>query len=64
MSDVDHIILLVDTITLNILLDRTYEFINGMTIQYLMYWTYSRMDVYFANPMQIVTTPEDRKSVV
>ena len=33
--------------------DRTYEFINAMTIPYLTYWNYSQMmDVSFASPMQ------------
>ena len=44
--------LLVNTITLTLVLENTYEFINGMTIPYLTYWTYSRMDVSFSNPMQ------------
>ena len=52
MSDVDHIILLVNTITLTLVLDLPYEFINGTTIPYLTYWTYSPMDAAFANPMQ------------
>ena len=37
--------LLVNTITCILAVNRTYEFINVMTILYLMYWTYSQMDV-------------------
>ena len=33
-------------------MDRTYEFTNETTIPYLMLYTYSNMDVAFANPMQ------------
>ena len=52
MSDVDHIILLVNTITHTRVLDPTYDFNNVITIPYLTHWTYSHMDVAFANPMQ------------
>ena len=48
--------LLVNTITLTLVLDCTYDFINGITIQYLTYWTYSQMDVTFANPIQYFFT--------
>ena len=33
-------------------MERTYEFINGITIPYLTYWTYAHMGVVFANLMQ------------
>ena len=42
----------VNTITLVLFVDRTYEFINGTTIPNLRYWTYAQMDVAFTNPMQ------------
>ena len=44
--------LLVNTITLTLVLDRTCEFINGMKIPYSTYWTYSQIDVAFDNPMK------------
>ena len=52
LSDVDHIILMVNTITINMVLDLTYEFINGMTIPYLKHCAYFHMDVDSAKPMQ------------
>ena len=44
--------LLVNTITLNLVLDRTYDIINGMTILFLTYWNYSHMGVALGNPTQ------------
>ena len=48
--------LVVISITIDMVLDRTYEFIIGIKILYLYYWTYAqimlRMDVAFSNPMQ------------
>ena len=55
MSYVDQIFLFVNTITLTLVLDRTYEFINGATIPYLTYWAYSLMDVAFTSPMQYLS---------
>ena len=54
MSDVDHIILLVNTITHTRVLDPTYDFNNVITIPFLTHWTYSHMDVAFSNHMQFL----------
>ena len=61
MSDVDNIIFLSQYYNSNSgptrERDCTCEFINGngTIIPYLTYWTYSRMDVAFANPMQYLS---------
>ena len=46
------LLLLVNNITITLVLDHTWEFINGMTILYLTYWNYSQVDVDLDNPMQ------------
>ena len=40
--------LLVNTITILMVVDYTYEFIHGMIILHLTYWTFAQMDVAFA----------------
>ena len=40
--------LVVNTITLTLIVDRTYEFIHGMTIQILTYLTNAQMGIAFA----------------
>ena len=40
--------LLVNTITLTLVLYRTYEFVHGMTIPHLTCWNYAQIDVTFA----------------
>ena len=44
--------LFVNTLTLVMVMDRTYKFINGITILYLMYWDYYQMDAAFSDTMQ------------
>ena len=39
--------LLVNTETLMLDVDRTYEFTSEITIPCLMYWAYAQMDVFF-----------------
>ena len=39
--------LLVNTITLTLVVKRTYEFITGMTNLYSTYWTNAQIDVAF-----------------
>ena len=39
--------LLVNTKHIMLVVERTYEFTNGMMIPYLTYWNYPQMDVCF-----------------
>ena len=43
--------LLFNTISITLVVGRTYEFIHEVTIPHLTYWTYAQMDVAFVNPM-------------
>ena len=52
MSDVEHIFLLLNAITMNLVVDSTFEFIDMMTISYLTHWTYFQIDIAFTEPMQ------------
>ena len=46
--------LLVNTKTLMLVVDRTYEFTSGVIIPYLTYWTYSQMDFFSVKSHAIV----------
>ena len=45
--DVDSIMFFSQYLNIVLSLDITYEFIGGMIILYLMYWSYNQMDVLF-----------------